>query len=106
MSNRKTSQGQTSSQNPALALASTLALLLVCAYAAVLLGWLAARHFGGTGCGPWRRQTVFRRCSLSLPVAFVLAAFSRKRAAWVAVCIPALLWLAFSAGAICRDSAG
>ena len=31
---------------------------------------------------------------LPLPVAFLLAAFARKRAAWVVVCIPALLWLA------------
>ena len=95
MSNNKASQRQVHPQNPALTLASILALLLVCAYAAMLLGWLAARLLWGDRLWPLAVANSFPAVFfLPLPVAFVLAAFSRKRAAWVALCIPALLWLA------------
>ena len=95
MSNEKASQRQASSQNPALTLASTLALLLTCAYTATIVGWLAARLLWGDRLWPLAVANSFPAVFfLPLPVAFVLAAFSRKRAAWVAVCIPALLWLA------------
>jgi vancomycin resistance protein VanJ len=95
MSNEKASQRQVSPQNPALALASPFALLLTCAYAATIVGWLAARQLWGDRLWPLAVANSFPVVFfLPLPVAFVLAAFSRKRAAWVAVCIAALLWLA------------
>ena len=79
----------------ALTSASALALLLVCVYAALILGWLAARLLWGDRLWPLAVVNSFPAVFfLPLPVAFVLAAFSRKRAAWVALCIPALLWLA------------
>ena len=95
MSNQNASQRQARSQNPAVILASTLALLLVCAYAAMILGWLAARLLWGDRLWPLAVANSFPALFfLPLPVAFLLAAFSRKRAAWGAVCIAALLWLA------------
>ena len=95
MSNIKPSQGRTPLRNRALTLASTLALLSVCTYAAMILGWLAARQIWGDRLWPLAVVNSFPTVFfLPLPVVFVLAAFSRKRAAWVAVCIPALLWLA------------
>jgi len=91
MTNQKTSQRQVPSQVPA----STLALLLVCVYAAVILGWLVARLLWGDRLWPLAVANSFPAVFfLPLPAAFVLAAFSRKRAAWVAVCIATLLWLA------------
>ena len=96
MSNKKPSQRQAPPPNPAFSLASTLALLLTCAYAAMILGWLAARLLWGDRFWPLAVANSFPAVFfLPLPVAFLLAAFSRRRAAWIAVCIPALLWLAF-----------
>ena len=96
MSNKKASQRQIASIKPSLNLASTLALLLVCVYTAVILGWLVARLVWGDRLWPLAVANSFPTVFslLLLPVAFLLAVFSRKRAAWVAVCIPALLWLA------------
>jgi hypothetical protein len=95
MSNKKASQRQAPSQNPALTLASTFALLLICAYAGMILGWLMARLLWGDRLWPLAVANSFPAVFfLPLPMAFVLAAFSRKRAAWVALCIPAFLWLA------------
>ena len=95
MSNEKASQRQDLPQNPTLTSASTLALLLTCAYAAMILAWLAARLLWGDRLWPLAVANSFPTVLfLPLPVAFVLAAFSRKRAAWSAVCIPVVLWLA------------
>jgi vancomycin resistance protein VanJ len=95
VSNKNPSQRQAPPPNPALSLASTLALLLTCAYAAMILGWLAARQLWGDRLWLLAVANSFPAVFfLPLPVAFVLAAFSRKRAAWVAVCVSALLWVA------------
>lgn len=97
MKNKKAADRRAPSQNPGLAstLASTLALLLICAYAAAIVGWLAARALWGDRLWPLAIANSFPAVFfLPLPLLFVLAAISRKRAAWIIATIPAILWLA------------
>jgi vancomycin resistance protein VanJ len=95
MSNKKPSQRQVPPSDPALTLASTLALLLTWVYAAMILGWLAARLLWGDRLWPLAVANSFPAVFfLPLPLMVLFAAVSRKRAAWIAVCIPVVLWLA------------
>jgi vancomycin resistance protein VanJ len=70
-------------------------LLVICAYAALILGWLAARQLWGDRLWPLAVANSFPALFfLPLPLMFLLAALSRRRAAWIAVCVPTILWVA------------
>ena len=72
-----------------------LAAGLVWGYTLFVMGWFLGYLVTGDRFWLWAVLNSFPvLLFLPLPVAFLLAVISRKRAAWFAVCIPVALWLA------------
>lgn len=95
MSRVKASGPTARASNPILSLFSTPVVFLICAYAAMIVGWLVARQLWGDRLWPLAVANSFPALFfLPLPLMFLLAAISRRRAAWIAACIPAILWVA------------